>query len=159
MEKKIFYKWTFLMSLILFFTGISFVTGWYMNLYQLDITKLSFVIFAVFFFYSYKIGVSFFKSVKNKASTDYLKSLRSIASDRCHRLPELGMLGTVIGLIYVFYSTVHGITPEATAQMLSSLGTLSIGIGTALLTTATGLVCSILLNIQIFWLEQIINNK
>lgn len=61
----------------------------------------------------------------------------------------LGMIGTVIGFLIVFSTSLSGFTIGDNAAMLELIKSMSIGIATALWTTLMGLVCSLLLKVQI----------
>lgn len=62
-------------------------------------------------------------------------------------LTALGMLGTILGLIFII---MNGI--PAPQELL-------IGVGTALTTTLTGLICTIILNLQLTLLDGVIDEK
>ena len=65
---------------------------------------------------------------------------------------SLGMIGTVIGFMAMLsgFDSLDLSDPKAAQAMLIQLGT---GMSTALITTAVGLVSSILLKLQFFMLE------
>ena len=69
-------------------------------------------------------------------------------------LTILGMIGTVIGFIVTLRTCLLNISVQNTAQMQGVLSQMSSGMSTALVTTATGLICHVLLHVQIFNYEQ-----
>jgi biopolymer transport protein ExbB/TolQ len=63
---------------------------------------------------------------------------------------SLGMIGTVIGFIYMLNISFGNLGTANTTALKQALETMGTGMGTALYTTATGLVCSLLLRLQIY---------
>jgi flagellar motor component MotA len=60
-------------------------------------------------------------------------------------LVGLGLLGTVVGLIYMVFDSLGS---EASSNIQKTIESLKLGLATALITTGVGLICSIFLNIQ-----------
>jgi len=60
------------------------------------------------------------------------------------------MTGTVIGFIYMLDISFGNLGTANTANLRQALESMGTGMGTALYTTATGLVCSLLLRLQIY---------
>ena len=60
-----------------------------------------------------------------------------------------GMIGTVIGFIYMLFAVFSNIDLTDSIKMMSSLGEMAEGMSTALLTTLMGLVSSILIKLQL----------
>lgn len=102
---------------------------------ETDITKITFIIIALFIGFSGKIGYEIFQLCK-KGYGDYNITPILRWTDR---LPVLGIIGTVIGLIYLFSSAEIG---------YSNTTIILKGMGTALYTTAAGLICKLLLDLQ-----------
>jgi flagellar motor component MotA len=65
-------------------------------------------------------------------------------------LLTLGMIGTVAGFIYMLSSSFSDLNPQNATGMQGALIKMSKGMSTALYTTAAGLVCSMLLKLQVF---------
>jgi biopolymer transport protein ExbB/TolQ len=65
-------------------------------------------------------------------------------------LLTLGMIGTVAGFIYMLSSSFSEMDPQNVVSMQGVLAKMSCGMSTALYTTAAGLVCSLLLKLQLF---------
>ena len=66
---------------------------------------------------------------------------------------SLGMIGTVIGFIYMLYSVFSSLNITDTMAVQESLGKMAQGMGTALLTTLVGLVSSVLVKSQLVMVE------
>lgn len=70
----------------------------------------------------------------------------------------LGLLGTVIGFMYMLSGDLVNTKLENVESVIKLMSTMSLSMGTALLTTATGLIASILLKSQIVVLVRTIRN-
>jgi hypothetical protein len=148
---KYFVQWLIIFSLILLGIGVA----WYHNVAQLvntyDFTKLSFVILAMFLFWSVKIGIKLFQG-----------NLRSIYPDTfdedvvffADMFTKIGFIGTIAGFIYALFYTFFGLDISNIAQVQTSLVAMGIGMATAMFTTITGLICSVLLRIQLYIYEK-----
>ena len=66
---------------------------------------------------------------------------------------SLGMIGTVIGFIFMLYSVFSGIDLSDTSNLQDSLAMMAKGMGTALLTTLVGLISSVLIKCQLVVVE------
>ena len=71
----------------------------------------------------------------------------------------LGLLGTVIGFMYMLSNDFMSTKLENTESVIRLMSNMSLSMGTALLTTATGLIASILLKTQIVILDRFIQNE
>jgi len=65
-------------------------------------------------------------------------------------LLTIGMIGTVLGFIFMLSSSFENINASNLGSIQHSLTTMSAGMSTALFTTAAGLICSLILKIQLF---------
>lgn len=136
--------------IIICLTGVGlFFLVWYDGLNYIndaDFTKLSFLILALFIYGSIQIGWQ----CKNKTcSLDDTEIARFI----CRYLPKLGLLGTIIGMMQMLYAFQCAFQQTGMADITKSqvliLGMIS-GMSTALVTTATGLICHLILRVEIF---------
>jgi flagellar motor component MotA len=66
---------------------------------------------------------------------------------------SLGMIGTLIGFVLVFGDALANIDLNNEANKVKIIADMGIGISTAIYTTLAGLVCSVLLWIQLINLE------
>jgi hypothetical protein len=123
-------------------TGIGFLIIYdglnYIN--NADVTKLSFVIFALFVYSTIHVGKSSYYGV------DKLNVPRFLVG----AMTKMGMLGTVIGFILMLSTCMGDISFQNVQSMQAVIGKMTSGMSTALVTTATGLICSLILQLQIF---------
>jgi len=147
---NIFLKWW----LIVVLTVIGAVTSVYFDfdkfLYDNDITKLSIVILIFFTITSIIIGYKIYKQCIKKQKeftydTEWFVSEITVS---------LGMIGTVVGFIFMLYSVFGNINLDDTSLIKSSLSTMAQGMGTALLTTLIGLTTSVLLKCQLILINE-----
>lgn len=159
-KHKLFLRWWLVFTSIL--TGITIFTlnsGW-SELYNKDATKLSFVIIAMFISMSEWCGYKTWRISRFTNGDDddptvvknvkYAIETGWFTSDLCL---TIGMMGTVIGFIMMLsgFTKVDVSDVNTVQELIKSLG---IGMSTALYSTLTGLICSALLKIQYFNLNQ-----
>lgn len=149
-----------LVSIMIF--SASLQIGWshgiIQTLYENDVTKISVVMAIIFAWQSFVCGIELqnqcspFKSDKNtKKNVERGWFLSDI-------LLSMGMVGTVIGFIAMLTGFFDlDFTDAASVQSL--IGNLGYGMSTALTTTLVGLICSILLKLQFFMLESVIDEN
>jgi hypothetical protein len=150
-------KYSILLRWWLFFAVASLGTvalslsGVIQKVNQADFTKISFLIYAVF---AIRTGVETFRLCREDKVTNrhiaiyYKKSdIGWFVSDM---LLTLGMIGTVAGFIYMLDSSFSDMDPRNAISMQGVLAKMGAGMSTALYTTAAGLVCSLLLKLQLF---------
>ena len=135
-----FTRWIVIFSLTLLGVFILFYTGLINAVYKADVTKISFLILAIFLGCSVRLGYGIFQGVKEFPGVEFLSS----------ELIRLGLIGTICGFIYMLYFTFSGINIADAAATQSALVCMSKGMGTALYTTAAGLVCNLILRLQLF---------
>jgi len=142
---NVWLRWWLFFCLVCLF-GIALLHFNIYNLvYKSDITYLSFMIYTLFIGFTIRIGRQTYKCCKDSVVCDL--DLNYFIADI---MPALGLIGTLVGFIYTF-STDITLSTQDPQQLLV---TLSKGMGTALYTTASGLICSLFLRIQIFNLSQ-----
>lgn len=134
-----FLKWWVIVCIIgiglfffVYYGGIEYVNN-------ADFTKLSFVIFALFLYGSVLVGIR----TRKGGGVGLAKYFSSV-------MPRLGMVGTVLGFIKMLSVCFIDLDIQNPQKMQQALSIMSEGMSTALLTTAAGLIFSILLNVQIF---------
>lgn len=148
MKRKTFLQWWLLFTLVIAGSVLAYITGLFGRVNEADFTKISFLIYGLFIVFSIKCGFNTSKLKEDQAGW--------FVSDI---MITMGMIGTVIGFIYML-STCFGSIDTANPQTMQlALSKMSTGMGTALYTTASGLVCSLLLKLQLFNLEQGLENK
>ena len=156
----LFLKWWLFMSLVLASLLYIASEGLLSLVWEKDITKLSFLLLAIFSAMSGWCGYKTWtlsKFLDNGQTEDYLvekiEHLMEVGwftSDLCL---SIGMMGTVIGFIMMLsgFAAVDVANMTTVQDLIKGLG---VGMSTALYTTLTGLVCSSLLKIQYFNLSQ-----
>ena len=138
---KTFYKWFVSFSLIVSMFALAVGEGWIKVMVESDVSKLSVIISILFFIFSLFTGYLAFTSDGKD------KRMKIINFARNHFF-TLGILGTVAGLIYM---TSNVLTSGTDTQDI--IVGLKNGLATSLLTTAAGIVASLLLHIQTFILK------
>lgn len=135
--------WTILCSsfLILF---LAYHFGYLAQLYDADITKLSWVIIGLFFLLNIRLGYQLHTNRETGKNFDWLMSETMIS---------LGMVGTVVGFIYMLSTVFTDINLDDIRSVQDSLSIMATGMGTALWTTLIGLICSILFKTQLVLTE------
>lgn len=155
-QYDIFLRWWLFFSLICLGVLGLWLAGLLQKINQGDITKISFLIFAVFTVITIRTGKDTYRFCREDRQAITLETL-----DRYEKRNELGwfmsdifltlgMIGTVIGFIYMLGTSFAEINPSDTTSMQGVLAQMSTGMSTALYTTAAGLVCSLLLKLQLF---------
>ena len=141
---KPFLRWWILVAGTI--TGIGFLIVYdcinYIN--EADVTKLSFVIFALFVHSTIQVGRSTYHEIDKNNIPRFMVGV----------MTKLGMLGTVIGFILMLSTCLGDISFQNVQSMQSVIGNMTSGMSTALVTTATGLICSLILQLQIFNFDQ-----
>ena len=64
------------------------------------------------------------------------------------------MIGTVVGFIYMLTTVFTDINVDDTASVQDALAIMATGMGTALWTTLIGLVCSVILKLQLVLIDE-----
>lgn len=140
-----FLEWWILFLLQISAIGVCYYFDIISWLWDNDITKISFLIIAVWFVMTIKCGyVAYQYPNLFQDRVDTLLDSGWFASDQCL---SLGMLGTVLGFLVMMGSISTAGDISAIQEMLK---TMSMGMSTALITTAVGMIFSNLLKLQLF---------
>ena len=138
--------------------------GIFHEIYDKDITKLSLVIVAGFIFMSAWCGIKTFRlsrlvsAAREDAASlspdevreiDTITNLEEAGWFAAGVFTSLGMIGTVIGMIFALKGFINVDVSEVTSVQ-KLISNMVFGVSTALYTTLVGLVCSTLLKIQYF---------
>jgi len=141
---KPFLRWWVIIAGVI--TGLGFLIVYdcinYIN--NADVTKLSFVIFALFVHSTIQVGRSTYYGVDKLSTPRFMVGI----------MTKLGMLGTVIGFIMMLSTCLTGVNFQNVQSMQGVIGSMTSGMSTALVTTAAGLICSLILQLQIFNFDQ-----
>lgn len=135
-----FIRWSVMFSLILLGVFILFYTGLMFEINKADITKISFLILAIFLACSIRIGFGIWEKIDSFPGVEFLANI----------LIKLGLIGTVCGFIYMLFYTFSGINISDATGTQNALICMAKGMGTALYTTVAGLICNLLLKVQLY---------
>lgn len=135
--------------LIFCLTVLGFGTLYYFNihsqLYYADVTKLSFLIIIIFMFTSVWIGRKTYDLETNSVIDEKIDVGWFIA-ETCL---ALGMIGTVTGFLYMLGAAFEDIDISNAQTLQDALASMARGMSTALYTTLTGLIASLIIKIQL----------
>ena len=135
--------------LIFCLTLLGFATSYYFNLhtllYHADVTKLSFLIILIFLFTSVWIGRKTF-DLETTSVTDDTIDVGWFVAESCL---ALGMVGTVTGFLYMLGTAFENIDITNATTLQDALASMARGMSTALYTTLTGLIASLVIKIQL----------
>jgi hypothetical protein len=145
-----FLRWLLLFALIGLGTAALIISDVAQKVYDVDITKLTFLIYSVFIVFSVKTGIHTYQICKESTHTDPILRTNEVGWFASDMLLTLGMIGTVAGFIYMLSTSFAKMDPQNVISMRCVLTKMSAGMSTALYTTAAGLVCSLLLKLQLF---------
>ena len=161
----LFLKWWLFIVVVAVGEIYIFTEGGLVALWELDATKLSFLLIALFSIMSAWCGYKTWRVSRFLHSgesdeylaqkIDHLVEVGWFASDLCL---TIGMIGTVTGFIMMLanFSTIDVANIKTIENMIKGLGS---GMSTALYTTLIGLICSVLLKIQYFNLGQAVEQS
>ena len=135
-------RWWLFLCISLAAMGVAFYFNFFHELYEKDITKISFVIISIYLVTSLFIGRLAFK-LKNGESIESGLGVGWFISES---MLALGMIGTVAGFILMLGSSFEGLDVENIESLKQTLTDMAIGMSTALYTTLTGLIFSQLRN-------------
>ena len=123
------------------------------ELYAADVTRLSFLIISIFICTSVWIGS---KTYKVGIQQDYNQQsdVGWFISESCL---ALGMVGTVTGFLIMLGTAFANVDVSNALTLQQALSDMAVGMSTALWTTLVGLVCSLIIKVQLVNLEVALN--
>ena len=148
-----FLRWWVLFCYSLGLLIIPSFFGFYKYMYINDVSKLSFVILIVYLITSIWMGFKTHNYFKHTGISRKENNNIELGWYIADQMVNVGYIGTVIGMAILLSSIVSVDLANALVAQ-KALSGIAIGIGTALLTTLAGLVCSHLLKNQLFSFEQ-----
>ncbi len=167
----LFLRWALIASLTIVATIIAFFLGLFRATWELDSSKISFLILAFFLFGTIRSGLltwqtnSLLEKSRSQLSDQQLRqALSGLAQQNDNGwfvrtlCQELGYLGTIIGLVMAFASLGNLHNTEQ-ASVMRFLREFTYSMFTAAITTVVGLICSILLSFQCQNLSNAIDQK
>ena len=123
------------------------------DLYAADVTRLSFLIISIFICTSVWIGTKTYK-VGVQQDYDQKSDVGWFISESCL---ALGMVGTVTGFLIMLGTAFANVDVTNALTLQQALSDMATGMSTALWTTLVGLVCSLIIKVQLVNLEVALN--
>mgnify|MGYP003647812625 FL=1 len=148
-------KWWLMFCLSILLGFIAYHFGLIQEIYTKDVTKLSLFIFILYISSSIYIG----KTTYASTTGEDVSSRIDIGWFTSESMLALGMVGTVVGFILMLGGSFENIDTGDAETLKSALSDMARGMSTALYTTLSGLVCSLLTKVQLVNLETGINNE
>ena len=145
---KALLRWWIIFCLSLLAGGVAVYFDLHQNLYDGDQTKISFLILGVFGITTAWIGKETVEFGRYGVSRS--TEIGWFVAESCL---ALGMIGTVIGFLYMLGQTFVGIDVTNASTLQNALMIMAQGMSTALYTTLIGLISSLLIKIQLVNLE------
>jgi uncharacterized membrane protein len=133
--------------------GVCVYFNLHTTLYNADVTKISFLILVIFACTSIWIGnktylVYFLQDYEQRADVGWFVSESCLA---------LGMVGTVTGFLIMLGTAFANVDVTNSVTLQNALSEMAVGMSTALWTTLIGLVCSLIIKVQLVNLEVALN--
>jgi len=143
---KALLRWWLIVCLSILSGGVAVYFNLHQDLYDGDQTKLSFLILTLFILTSGWVGWCTKKSEIQIQNID----VGWFVAEACL---ALGMIGTVTGFLLMLSGAFANIDLANTATIQTALSQMALGMSTALYTTLVGLICSLILKIQLVNVE------
>ena len=151
---SLFLKWVISAALIALGSVAAVITGVADAVADNDVTRISFMIYIVFILSTIYSGFLTYKlshlNEFDDLSAEEFSSRNNYVWFISDILTTMGMIGTVLGFIYMLGSSFGEIDPSNTIAMSGALSKMGVGMSSALYTTAAGLICSTFLKVQAF---------
>ena len=138
-------KWWLVFCLTLLGFGTLYYFNMHSQLYHADVTKLSFLIIIIFIFTSVWIG----RKTYDLESTSVIDDKIDVGWFIAESCLALGMVGTVTGFLYMLGTAFENIDITNATTLQDALASMARGMSTALYTTLTGLIASLVIKIQL----------
>ena len=145
----IFLRWWLFFCLTILVATVSYYFGFFNELYEKDVTRLSFVIIAIYTVASLYVGML----TNNQRINKEYRTGTNVSWFTSEMLLSLGMIGTVAGFIIMLGDSFDSIDTSNPETLKDALSSMALGMSTALYTTLTGLILSQALKIQLINLE------
>lgn len=120
-------------------------TGLLVEIFQMDSTGITIMVLCLF-------GLAHFAVLKLAIAYD--EALEIKLWFIAETLIALGMIGTVVGFTMLFGDAFQNLNLEDTATIMAALSDIAAGMGTALMTTLAGLVCSLILKGELVFIAE-----
>lgn len=144
---KAFLLWWIQIVTVSFAAILIFTYGWFEKLYDSDQTKISFIIITIFIAASIATG---FLSFRSEYAYKKISNYIWFASET---MVTLGLIGTVAGFLLMLSSAFDNLDVSNVENVQKVISNMALGMSTALCTTLSGLVGSVLTKVQMVILE------
>ena len=138
-------KWWLIFCLTLLGFGTLYYFNMHTLLYYADVTKLSFLIIIIFMFTSVWIG----RKTYDLETTSVIDDKIDVGWFIAESCLALGMVGTVTGFLYMLGTAFENIDITDATTLQDALASMAKGMSTALYTTLTGLIASLIIKVQL----------
>ena len=138
-------KWWLIFCLTLLGFGTLYYFNMHSQLYHADVTKLSFLIIVIFVFTSVWIG----RKTYDLEITSVIDDKIDVGWFIAESCLALGMVGTVTGFLYMLGTAFENIDITDATTLQDALASMAKGMSTALYTTLTGLIASLIIKVQL----------
>ena len=138
-------KWWLIFCLTLLGFGTLYHFNMHSQLYHADVTKLSFLIIVIFVFTSVWIG----RKTYDLETTSVIDDKIDVGWFIAESCLALGMVGTVTGFLYMLGTAFENIDITDATTLQDALASMAKGMSTALYTTLTGLIASLIIKVQL----------
>ena len=138
-------KWWLIFCLTLLGFGTLYHFNVHSLLYYADVTKLSFLIIIIFMFTSIWIG----RKTYDLETTSVIDDKIDVGWFIAESCLALGMVGTVTGFLYMLGTAFENIDITDATTLQDALASMAKGMSTALYTTLTGLIASLIIKVQL----------
>lgn len=137
---------------------ISYIHGLLQKIYESDTTKISLLIGCIFFWQSILCGSQLWSQGQWNNSIKEGETCAESGWLWSDIVLSLGMIGTVIGFMMMLggFATADFSNVESVQKLITKL---SSGMSTSLSTTLVGLISSVLLKLQFFNLDKVVEDK
>jgi len=146
-------KWWLIFCITILGLGTCIYFDIHQNLYKADITRLGFLILIIFGCTSVWIGSLTYR-VGILQDYDQRSDVGWFISESCL---ALGMVGTVTGFLIMLGTAFANVDVTNSVTLQQALSDMATGMSTALWTTLVGLVCSLIIKVQLVNLEVALN--
>ncbi|HUU39455.1 MAG TPA: hypothetical protein VMW42_00795, partial [Desulfatiglandales bacterium] len=121
----IFLKWLLIFMLVALASVIMSLIGFIEKINAADVTKLSFVIYVIFIVFTVRVGADAWRLYRlGDASEKSLLQRQESAWFASDMLLTIGMIGTVLGFIYMLGTSFGGIRMDNVETVRSALITM-----------------------------------
>jgi len=138
-------KWWLIFCLTLLGFGTLYYFNMHSQLYHADVTKLSFLIIIIFMFTSVWIG----RKTYDLETTSVIDDKIDVGWFIAESCLALGMVGTVTGFLYMLGTAFENIDITDATTLQDALASMAKGMSTALYSTLTGLIASLIIKVQL----------